>query len=248
MIRAFLFLLVSLLPLFAFGGERVVSLSPALSEVIHYLGRDAELVGVTVFCDEDFCRGKERVGGIVNPSIEKVISLRPTLVVCTTMTPKRLCESFKRLGIKTERFRLVSLEDLYGVMETLARELSAPPKVSPFKRELEQELRALKPCLKGKRLFIALSVKPLYCAGRSSYLGGLLEEAGAQVFPDGSFRAVSREFLLALKPSLIISFGGCSAFKGFECIDVSPFKSDLLHPSPRLLKGLRELREGLCSR
>ena len=219
-----------------------------MSEIVHYLGIDDELVGVSSFCDDPFCRGKERVGGIVNPGIEKVISLKPTLVICTTMTPERICESFKRFGIRTERFRLVSLKDVFRVMDVLARELGAPPASGRFKEELKRELAGLRPCLKGKRVFIALSVKPLYCAGSSTYLGQLLELAGAKVVPRGDFRAVSPELLFSLRPDLILSFGGCGGPGKVNCLDVSRLKSDLLRPGPRVLSGLEKLRRKVCFR
>lgn len=247
MLRSFILFFLVLFPLASFCGERIVSLSPALSEVVHYLGKDSELLGVTNFCDEDFCKGKERVGGIVNPNLEKIVSLKPTLVICTTMTPERFCDALERLGIKTERFRLVSIEDLFSVSELLSRELNVPSnKVKVLKRRLEEEAQGLSRCLRGKKVFIALSSKPLYCAGSSTYLGQLIEMSGGKVVPEGSFRAVSLEVLYSLKPNLVISFSGCFSFKGFKCYDLSPYKSDFLHPSPRLLRGLEKLREEMC--
>ncbi len=243
-----LFFLFFFLSSLSYGGERVVSLAPSLSEVIYYLGKDSELVGVTDFCDAPFCRDKERVGGIVNPSVEKVVSLRPTVVFCTTMTPERVCEALKRLGIKVYRLRLISLEDLYSAVDFLSLRLGAPPKGRELRRELEGEAEWLGGCLGGKRGVVVLSVKPLYCAGSSTYLGELLALSGAKVVPEGGFKAVSLEFLMALRPDLVFSFAGCREFKGFRCVDLSPYKSDLLHPSPRLLKGLLELKEELCSR
>ncbi|WP_457677632.1 ABC transporter substrate-binding protein [Thermovibrio sp.] len=234
-------------PLNSFGKERIVSLSPALSEIVDYLGGDDSLVGVSDFCDDKFCKGKEKVGGIVNPNLEAIFLLKPDLVVCSTMTPERFCKTLKRLGIKTQRFSLISFKDLKEVFRALEKDLGVKEdRFATFKRVLLKKASLLKPCIKGKRVFVALSGKPLYCAGSRSYLGELLKLSGATVVPDGTFGAVSYELLYSLNPELVISFAGCSYFKGFKCLDLSDYKSDFFHLSPRLLRALGVLRKELC--
>jgi iron complex transport system substrate-binding protein len=239
----FLFLLFSA----SFAGERIVSLSPALTESLFYLGAGDELVGVSVFCDLPQCREKEKVGGIVNPNIEKIISLRPTLVVASTMTPERVLKPLKSMGIKVRRFSLLSLQELKESLKTLS-ELTGRGKGKEelFFKELSRRAKELSSCLEGKRLVIVISCRAPILAGSSSYLGELLELSGAKVFPEGSFVPVSREFFYLAKKDLILSFCGCSLFKGAPCYELSRYKSDFFHLSPRLLKALSILREEIC--
>ena len=79
-----LFLFVFLLLRGAFAFERVISLSPALTDVVYFVGAGKKLCGVTVFCKAP--ENLERVGGIVNPSIEKIVSLKPDVVLATNLT------------------------------------------------------------------------------------------------------------------------------------------------------------------
>jgi iron complex transport system substrate-binding protein len=245
-LRAFVVFFL-LLTVNAFAG-RIVSLSPALTELLFYLGLEEEVVGVSDFCTRPECSKKERVGGIVNPNLEKIVSLKPTAVVATTMTPERACRSLESFGIECLRVRLVSLEDLQKAAERLAERFGAPEeKVKELQKEIEERAKELS-CLKGKKVFIAVSEKPLYGAGEGSYLGELLEEAGAKVVLEGDFKPVSPEYLFAVKPQIVISFGSCEGFKGFRCVSVRDLKELLLHPGPSLIEGLRGLRREVCSR
>jgi len=232
----------------AIGAERIVSLSPALTEILFYFGLEEEVVGVSNFCTHRECAKKERVGGIVNPNLEKIVSLKPTAVVATTMTPERVCRSLNSLGLKCLRLRLVSLEDLERTAEELAQRFKVPKeKLKKLQREIEERAEELT-CLRGKRIFIAISERPLYGAGRESYLGELLEESGAEVVLEGDFKPVSPEYLLVAKPQLIISFGECREFENFKCVSVKDLRELLLHPGPSLIEGLERLRREVCSK
>jgi len=246
-LRAF-FVFFLLFTVNVFGAQRVVSLSPALTELLFYLGLESYVVGVSDFCTHPKCSEKERVGGIVNPNLEKIISLRPSLVVATTMTPERACKSLNTFRIECLRFRLVSLGDLYKTAKELSERFGAPQKRAiELRWKLEKAGKEIS-CLKGKEVFIAISERPLYAAGGESYLGELLKKAGADVVLKGDFKPVSPEYLFAVKPQLVISFGSCRSFKDFKCVSVKELRELLLHPGPSLIKGLRELRRKVCSR
>ena len=247
----FVFFWFFLFSLSAFGFDRVVSLSPALTDIVAYVGAGKKLVGVTVFCSGSVCRGKERVGGIVNPNLEKIYSLHPDLVIATTMTPKRDVEALKRLGLKVLVFRLVSLEDVVNATGKLGELLSGggEDKGRELLRRIREGALPLSRCLKGKRVVVVISSRPLYVAGSRSYLGEILEMAGAEVLPDTTFSAISYEALVRLKPDLVISVGRGKFHppENFKVVRVEP-SDDLLHPSPRILRGVEEIRRAVCGR
>ena len=71
-----------LLALGVFAQERIVTLSPSLSEIVYGLGRGKELVGVSSYAAWPEAVEKiERIGGYFDPDLEKILSLRPTLVI-----------------------------------------------------------------------------------------------------------------------------------------------------------------------
>ena len=244
----FVFLWLFLFTLSAFPFDRVVSLSPALTDIVAYVGAEGKLIGVTVFCSGKVCKGKERVGGIVNPNIEKIYSLHPDLIVATTLTPKRDIEALRRLGLKVLVFRLVSLEDVVDVTGRLGELLSNDgEKGRELLRRIKEGALSLSRCLKGKRVVIAISSRPLYVAGSRSYIGEILELAGAEVVPDTTFSAISYEALMELRPDLVLFVGkGNFQLPGkFKVVRVGP-PDHFLHPSPQILEGIGELRRALC--
>lgn len=62
---------------------RIVSLCPSLTELVFDLGRGDSLVGVTKFCvhPADGVRAIEKVGGTKTPKVDRIIELRPDLVL-----------------------------------------------------------------------------------------------------------------------------------------------------------------------
>jgi iron complex transport system substrate-binding protein len=61
--------------------RRIVSLAPNVTEILFFLGLDTEIAGVTDFCDyPEAALKKPRVGGYINPNLEKIILLKPDLI------------------------------------------------------------------------------------------------------------------------------------------------------------------------
>jgi ABC-type Fe3+-hydroxamate transport system, periplasmic component len=81
--------------------QRIVSLAPGITETLWALNLDDKIVGVTTFCDwPAAARTKPQIGGFTNPSIEKIVSLKPDLIIATlTATGKIPCGNWKELAL-----------------------------------------------------------------------------------------------------------------------------------------------------
>ena len=253
--RLFTFLLLIIGIFLPFSGtsafDRIVSLSPALTETVVYVGGGKKLVGVTKYCDIDICRSLPKVGGIVNPNLEAILSLKPNIVISTNMTPPRILNVLRKRGIKVVIFRLRNLKEIENAVEKLGNLLSGngKEKREEFERTLKEETKGLSKCLRERRTLVLLSLSPPITAGRESYLGEMLSLAGAEVLTEGTFSVVSWEHLLSLRPEivLVISDRNSSVLKKLSGKKFFLPKNDLLHPSPRLLKGAAEMRREICS-
>jgi iron complex transport system substrate-binding protein len=94
--------------------NRIISLAPNLTEILYALGLGDRIVGVTTFCDypED-AKQKQKIGGMTNPSLEAIVSLRPDLVVMTTDgNPKEFEERIRSLKIKTYVLKARQISEL----------------------------------------------------------------------------------------------------------------------------------------
>lgn len=67
----------------AFPPKRIISLVPSQTELLHYLGLDTEVIGITKFCvhPDIWFRNKTRIGGTKKVNFEKIEALQPQLII-----------------------------------------------------------------------------------------------------------------------------------------------------------------------
>lgn len=77
--------------------ERIVCLVPSITETLFALGAGAQVVGVTDYCihPAEGVRGKKKVGGTKNVAVDRVLALRPDLVIANAEENRR--HIFERL-------------------------------------------------------------------------------------------------------------------------------------------------------
>ncbi|MDR0485304.1 MAG: helical backbone metal receptor, partial [Elusimicrobiota bacterium] len=62
--------------------SRIISLAPAAAKSLYQLGLDEEIVGITIYCPKGKSK-KEIVGTLIEPDLEKIVSLKPDLIVAS---------------------------------------------------------------------------------------------------------------------------------------------------------------------
>ena len=94
--------------------KRIISLAPNITEILFAMDLGDRVVGDTVYCDSpDAAKKKPKVGGMSNPSLEAVVSLRPDVVIMTTDgNPQEFRERLRAFKIKTYVFRARKLSEL----------------------------------------------------------------------------------------------------------------------------------------
>jgi iron complex transport system substrate-binding protein len=116
-------ILLSLLTLTA--NERIISLSPSITEIIFALEKGESLVGTTSYS----LHPKEAqkitiVGGYENPNIEKILALSPTLVVGQDFSQNTL-EKLKYFKVKTLMVNLKTIKNIKNSINILASQLKS---------------------------------------------------------------------------------------------------------------------------
>ena len=66
------------------SSDRIVSLVPSVTDALDRFGVADRVIGVTTYCTHGAPDGAERVGGTKNPDVQRIIALRPDLVVTNT--------------------------------------------------------------------------------------------------------------------------------------------------------------------
>jgi iron complex transport system substrate-binding protein len=103
------------------------------------MGLGDRIVGVTNFCDyPDDAKKKPKVGGMFNPSLEAVVSLRPDIVVMTTDgNIKEFEERLRSLSIKTYVFKARRLSELPQGIRDMGSALGVKDKAEALAREID---------------------------------------------------------------------------------------------------------------
>ncbi len=165
--------------------ERIISLAPSITEILYAIGLEDKIVAVTNFCDyPPQAKEKPKIGGMSNPSLEAVISVKPDIVLMTTDgNPKEFEERLKQLGIRTYVFKARQLYELPEGIRDMGAALGAKEKAYKLAEEIESsinksEIRNPKSEIKkGKAIFIVWP-EPLIVAGPGTAIDDVLRLLG----------------------------------------------------------------------
>jgi len=226
----FLFFLTSLA--LAKSPERIVSLAPSTTEILFAAGLGEKIVGVTNFCDyPEEAKHKPKIGGMSNPSLEEVVSLRPDIVVMTTDgNPREFALKLRSLNIKTFVFDSLTIAELPDGIRKMGAALDETEKFNILASDIELTMEKLKEhgmAYRKKVLFIVWP-EPLIVAGQRTaaddaikLLGGINIAADAI----GRYPKYSIEEIFHQSPDIIFVGKGMSG-KGSE--DMRKLSSGLL--------------------
>jgi iron complex transport system substrate-binding protein len=191
---------------------RIVSLVPSATEIIFALGGEARLVGRTDFCDyPDAARGKTSVGGMVNPNLETLATVRPDVVIATSSGNS--VETFRqltRLGIPVYQVAADRIAEVKEVVRRLGALTGREDAVTPLLERLDRRITAVREAVKPfprPRVLYVLWPDPLIVPGGRSLVTELIDIAGgASITADDAddYPRYSLEAAVAKSPEVIV--------------------------------------------
>ena len=246
--------------------RRVVSLTPATTENLFAIGAGPVVVGVTNMDNfPDAVKSLPRVADLGYPSYERLLALKPDLIVLDSATIVKAEVDKLAAKIRCPVFvqRSQKMADVPRHLEELGRltgrEREARTEAGKFRRAVE----IVRKRVAGKprpTVFVEVSDTPLYAAGASSFVGDVALQAGGVnvVTEGGPFPVVSKELLLTKNPAhYVIAVGKLGGPKhtfsppldrlaAARTGQVHEILADtLFRPTPRLLGGLTALAAAL---
>lgn len=246
--------------------QRIVAMLPSLAEVVCELGACGRLVAVDDYANwPPRVRQLPRVGGLEDTNIERIVALRPDLVLLASSS--RAVGRLEALGIKVATLEPRTLADLRRVWAQLARVLGVPDGAARWQRleaDVDAAARRLPPSLRGTTVYFEVDSAP-YAASEDSFIGELLARLGvANVVPGalGPFPKLNPEFVVRADPQVIMvsdhdtnmvaNRPGWTRIRavrdGRVCL-FDPEASDVLvRPGPRMAQGVRLMVECLQRR
>jgi iron complex transport system substrate-binding protein len=250
--------------------RRIVALSPAVTEVVYAVGGQGRLVGIAQFSDYPPQAMKEKpvVGGILNVDTERILALRPDLIL--TPPGAMASEKLDRLGVKIQYTPDKTLDDITSSFVTIGEVVGRLAEGQELANRFKSAVAAARERNSRKepiKTLLVIGYEPLWVAGGYGALDELLAAAGGMNAAGGvkkDFYAADIETVVVAKPEVIVDltlrstdpqarrdaikafwsrFGSVPAVKNgrIEFIDI-----DLLTiPGPRLLDGLTALEDAL---
>jgi iron complex transport system substrate-binding protein len=164
--------------------HRVVTLTPSLTEMIYSLDAGADLIGITDYTDyPPEARTKPSVGGMVDPSVERIVALRPDLVFAEFNTNRAsTIDALQRLGIPVFVIRAEGLDGILHAVQQVGTALNqtsvAQTLVDRVRARREEVARRVRG-LSKPRVFVLIWPDPVVTVGQHTFITEAVEAAGA---------------------------------------------------------------------
>jgi len=197
------------------AATRIVSLVPNVTEMLFSVGAGSQVVGVSSY--DDFppeTKALPRVGALLDPDTERILSLRPDLVVVYG-SQTELEGQFTRAGIRVYPYRHGGVDSILQAVRDVARLTGHAADGDRVVREVRSQLDAVRLRVRGQRRPRAMLVigrdagalRGVYVSGGVGFLHELLDIAGGDdVFGDIKREAAqpSNETMIVRAPEVII--------------------------------------------
>lgn len=201
-------LLVGQLALQAQEAKRIVSLVPWVTKSLYVMGEQSRLVGCTDFCPVEAKDHIPVVANAMNVNLEKILLLKPDLVIASSLVRPETIDNLKNLGLKVisqpypnsfeeicERF--IQIGKLVG-QEAKAKSIVVQQQLRLAK--LEKEV----PEGKKPNIFIQIGAKPLFCAVPNTFMEDFIRFSGGQNIAEAlKMGSITREYVLKQNPDVI---------------------------------------------
>jgi iron complex transport system substrate-binding protein len=243
--------------------QRIVTLAPNLTEIVYALGAGDRLVGNTTFCDyPEAAKQVAKVGDTLQPNIERIIALRPELILISTASQlETFTKQLDERGIAVFVTDPHDLEGVFRSIKTVGDLLGQEQQAETLVNSLRARATAVEDAVKARpavKVFYQVSPSPLWTAGRRSWITDLIRRAGGKSVTgevEGEWMRYSDEAALASQPEAIIMATSGEKMEVAAALQKSPavinkrvygINGDYLsRPGPRLIEGLEQLARAL---
>lgn len=242
--------------------KKIISVAPSITELIYALGKGDELVGRTDYCDyPEVVKGVESIGSLTDPNVEKIIELKPDVVIASTHFKDDVAKKLEDLGIKV--VVLYNAEDFngaYDTITTLGQIVNAQDKAEDLVSGMKKKVDDIKKKVGGLETpkiyyVVGFGKDGDYTATGDTFIAQMLEMAGGNnIAKDATGWKYSLEKIIENDPEYIVISKNYGMKEQFETTDgykeLSAVKNNkvieiddnlLNRQGPRLAEGVEAL-------
>ena len=204
------------------GYQRVVSLSPAITELIYLLGAQDRLAANTIYCNvPEAAKDKEKVGTMTQANVEKIVYMRPDLVIAAPLSSKKQIKTLRAQGVevmlKENPRTFGEMCDLTLDMGRVLGKAGEAASIVDQARTDVGKIAARTRDLPRKTVFIQIGMKPLKTVNRDMFINSYINMAGGiNIAEDEPSWVFSRENVIRANPDVILIATMGSAKKARE--------------------------------
>lgn len=192
--------------------KRIISLAPSITEILFALDSGKSLVGVTNYCDyPPGVEAKAKVGGMINPNLEKIAELNPEVIIMTFQgNDKWDYYQLSGMGYNVFVINPKFLDGIFLSINHLSRITGAITKGSELNNKLRKkykEILARRNECKGQKVGIVVNIEPLMFAGLETFINEMIVSLGCEnpfSYSHMRYPIVSREEVVKKNPDVII--------------------------------------------
>ena len=251
--KKILFILILGVNLFA--GERVVTLSPSINEIVFALGEGKSVVANTRFCDfPEESKNIKKIGGYNNISLEKILEVKPTVVIGQDYDNK-LNENLNALNIKTLIYKTNTISSIKNTINDLGIFFKKEEKAKELTSNIDNALLSLDSITKDKKILIVISPKKslsnqIYITGNYLYFEDIIKASGNQnayYSTNPAQPVVNTEKIIGMNPDIIVLLtpfldGNIKEqeeiIKAWKDLPVNASKTDNIYTVDKLYAGI----------
>lgn len=252
--------------------QRIISLIPSTTEMLFAIGAGARVIGVGNFDrypPEALTRPK--VGGLIDPDVERIIALKPDLVVVYG-TQDDFRTQLERARIPMFLYQHAGLPDITATIRQLGARIGNTKESAVLADRIEAEIAGVTKRIAGRprprTLLVfgrdAETLRGIYASGAVGFLHDMLEAAGGtNVFSDVQRQSIqtTSELAVARAPEVIVEIGVDTAsassrnLRAWESLPSIPavrnkriyeLRGDgMMNPGPRISASVRRMAEVL---
>lgn len=198
---------------------RIISLIPAVTEMLFAVGAGPQVVAVSSFDRYPPEVSKlQRVGALLDPDVERILSLRPDLVVVYA-SQSDLRTQLERAKVPTYVYSHAGLADITTTMQQIGERVGHGQEARDFTRQIQERIAAVQKRVAGherpRTLTVfdreSLALRGIYASGGIGFIHDMVDAAGGDnVFSDVKQQAVqaTTELILARRPDVILELRG----------------------------------------
>ena len=197
--------------------HRIVSLVPSITDTVFALGAGDDVVAISDYVKyPEAATHKPSVGTIMDPSIEKILSFHPDLLLGQVHQNQRsIVEQAERYGIPIYICDPHGFSGIFQSITDLGVALGRVPQATALNARLHGRIDAVRARVQGKpvvSVFLPVSYEPLITIGRGSYITEMIAIAGGRSITDditnNEWPQISMEAVIARRPRALLMMRG----------------------------------------